>query len=111
VDRGSGSGRLWPIPDLNYLGTLRYKALPADVDESDPVAYDADVPSFPWSRHLIQELFVWGLQYESDPRYTTEEMKRAQQLGVIREAAMPLHAQINQIPLDPTIFKTPFYGD
>ncbi|MHA2313063.1 MAG: phage adaptor protein [Candidatus Thorarchaeota archaeon] len=111
VDRAADVGRLWPVPNTTLTGTLRYKALPDDVDESDTTTYDADTPSFPWSRHLIQEVFVWGLQYENDPRYQIEEVKRQHQLGVVREAALPLHSTINKIPLDPNVFKTPFYGD
>jgi len=111
VDRTSDRGQVWPVPLTSYSAILWYKCLPSDVDVTDVVAYDASIPSFPWSRHLIQEVFVWGLQYESDSRYAEEEVKRTHQLGVIREAAMPLHSQINQIPLDPMIFKTPFYGD
>lgn len=109
VDRNLDVGKLWPIPtNVALTAELRYKHLPADVDETDTATYDADIPIFPWHRHLIKEVFVWGLRYENDPRHDTESILLAQSLSAIRDTAQPLHSQKGVIPLDDGIFSTPF---
>lgn len=111
ADRASSVGWVYPYADASMIATLRYKYLPEDEDVDDETTYDADLPEFPWYNYLIQAVYCWGLQHEEDSRYTAELAVLKTQLADIREAAMPLHAQIDQIPLDPIIFKTPFYED
>lgn len=106
ADRTTSQALLWPQNTQNVIvGTLRYRQLPP------PLTDDADIPVFPWASYLIQLLYVWGLEYESDPRSVQETLRADEMLRRIRQAAMPLRSQSAVIPLDPHVFGPAFNDD
>ena len=104
-------GKAWPLPDGGTaIATFRYKFLPPDVSPTDTIAYDADIPTFPWDSFLQHQLVEWGMLYESDPR-------RAEQLTIdegylqrLRGSAFPDRSYPSTVPLDPVFFSTPNWG-
>lgn len=110
ADRNTGMGKLFPDPSgTTLVATLRYQFLPPDIDVT--TAGDSTIPTFPWHFILVQALYVQMLEFESDPRVESERAKLERMLEGVRQAAQPLRAQEPMIPLDPTVFTTPFRSD
>ncbi len=109
ADLSAGVGRVSADPTGHTLtGTLRYKFLPAEpATASEPT----DVPVFPWHSYLVQALYVTALEHEKDPRAAQEVMIRDQQFALIRRGSAPRRSQPVTIPLDNTVFRTPWQGN
>jgi hypothetical protein len=111
IDWGEGVGRVWPLPFATAGATLRYKRLPPDVPENPPAPYDADIPTFPWDAYLSDALLQWAMEYEADPRANDQLLKNREKLGLIRGATWPERSYRPTVPLDPTVFSTPWRGE
>jgi hypothetical protein len=126
VDRENYQGKLFP----NCVGNsstaqFRYRAIPpAETTPPAPqatpeawiaagaeTAINAVVPVFPWSRYLIQALYVDCLQYERDPRYDLEVQKLEFQKKQVLQGSAVFRASSATIPLDPDVFRKPFRND
>ena len=106
ADRKNSIGLLWPTPDAAaYTATLRYKYLPP------ATTTDNDIPVFPWHLYLIQAMYVWALEYDSDPRSMQESMRADTLLMRLRQTSSPLRSQSPVVPLDPQVFGPVFDGD
>jgi hypothetical protein len=101
-------GLVWPRPVATCAATLRYKFLPPDVPVTTVADYDANVPTFPWDAYLSDCVLQWAMEYEADPRANDQLMKNREQLGLIRGATWPERSYRSTIPLDPTVFTTPY---
>lgn len=109
ADRANNLGLVAPDPAGHALwATLRYKRLPP---EPAAAAEAADVPVFPWHTYLVQAVYVTALQHERDARALPAKLELDAMLATIRRGAFPLRTQAPTIPLDPTVFSTPFQGD
>lgn len=109
-DRGfAGSGGragVWPVNTTRAItANLRYQYLPT------PLTTDAQTPTFPWATYLVQEMYVWALEYEGDPRSVAETQRKEMLFQRIRGAALPINTTAQDIPLDPTMFGPVFDGD
>jgi hypothetical protein len=51
------------------------------------------------------------MEYEADPRANDQLMKNREQLGLIRGASWPERSFRSTVPLDPTVFSTPWRGE
>lgn len=110
VDRNLNVAYLFPgAQGHTYGAVLRYQKLPPDIDVT--TAGDAVVPVFPWSYMVVQALYVNILEFEFDGRADSERAKLERMLEGVREAAQPLRSMEASIPLDPSIFHSPFRGD
>jgi hypothetical protein len=69
------------------------------------------IPVFPWSRYLIQALFVDCLQYERDPRYDMEVQKLEIMRKQVLQGSAVFRASSATIPLDVDVFRRPFRND
>lgn len=99
ADRLAGLGRVWPTPDAQaYVAMLRYKKLPPALTS------DSDIPVFPWHSTLIQAVYVWALEYDSDPRSVQESGRYDMMLSRLRQTSSPLRSQSAVVPLDPQVF-------
>lgn len=104
----------WPRPTASCQATLIYKFLPPDMPigtgQSNPatVAYDADIPLYPWGGHLSMEVEAWALQYDENPRAESVRSEANSAFDNIRNIALPRQSQEETIPLDPKIFGRPF---
>jgi len=115
---GLVTGRVWPRPTSGATATLRYKYLPPDMPVGSPtnpndpatVAYDADIPSFPWDSFLIDALSEWAMAYEVDPRRAEQLTINGNSLAVLRNATWPERSFPMNVPLDPLYFSTPTWG-
>lgn len=109
VLRGEHMGRCAPDPAGRLVqARLRYKRV---VPDPSPAEEPADVPVFPWHNYLVQAVYVFALEHERDARALAEAQVRDQLLATIRRGAFPVRSQRLDIPLDPTVFGTPFRGD
>jgi len=108
---GTTSGQAWPLPFDRCQCSLRYKFLPPDVPTTPTPPYDADVPTFPWDAYLSDAVLQWAMEYEADPRANDQLMKNREQLGLIRGATWPERSYRPTVPLDPTVFSTPWRGE
>lgn len=115
VDYAQRFGVVWPRP-LAALGmVLLYKSLPADVaigtggklgaaSDPDTVAYDLDVPLFPWGGYLAIEMEAWARQHEHDPQWQAAKAESMAAFDNIRSIALPRGSQSDVLPLDPGTF-------
>src|SRR6267142_3433042 len=101
----------WPRPIQACGATMIYKFLPPDQpigngSVSDPVtvAYDADIPRYPWGGHLSMEVEAWALQYDENPRAQEVRAEANGAFDNIRNIALPRASQEQTLPLDPTVF-------
>jgi hypothetical protein len=118
ADRSVGALLFYPFPDPAVLATLRYKFLPPDVPVGpggmDPVtvAYDADVPIFPFGNYLCDTILAFAMGYESDPRRAEQESLNDTFFKTIRGAAFPPHAVFpSDSGLDPNVFGPAWQGE
>jgi hypothetical protein len=111
IDYAEQVGHVWPSPAAGAGATLRHKILPPDVAVDPPSTYDADIPTFPWDTYLTDAVLQWAMEYEVDPRANDQLLKNREQLGLIRGATWPERSYRPTIPLDPTVFTTPWRGE
>jgi len=111
MDYATKTGQVWPRPVDTCAATLRYKRLPPDVPETPTQPYDDDIPAFPWDAYLIDAIVQWGMEYEADPRANDQLAKNREQLAMIRGATWPERSFRSTVPLDPTVFTTPWRGE
>lgn len=111
IDYAIPAGKAWPRPRDGCVASFRYKFLPPDFPLTDPVAYDADTPLFPYDTLLSDLLFEWAMSYEVDPRRGDQYTVNVQQIMQSRGSAFPEKSYPTQVQLDPTIFTRPFQGN
>lgn len=111
MDYATKTGMAWPRPAFTCACTLRYKRLPPDVHETPTAPYDTDVPTFPWDAYLSDAVLQWAMEYEADPRANDQLTKNREQLALIRGATWPERSYRSTVPLDPTVFSTPWRGE
>jgi hypothetical protein len=104
-------GQAWPRPFYAATCSLRYKFLPPDVPVAPITTYDDDIPTFPWDAYLSDAVLQWAMEYEADPRANDQLAKNGEQLGLIRGATWPERSYRSTVPLDPTVFSTPWRGE
>ena len=108
VSRSDTTVSFWPDPTgHNVLALLRYKRLPP---EPAPPNEPADIPVFPYHNYLVQAVYVFALEHERDARAAQEAAARDKLFAMIRLGAAPLRSQRADIPLDPTVFRSPWRG-
>jgi hypothetical protein len=108
VSRSDTTASFFPDPTGHIVqALLRYKRLPA---EPAPGAEPNDIPVFPYHNYLVQAVYVFALEHERDARATQEAALRDKLLATIRLGAAPLRSQRADIPLDPTVFRSPWRG-
>lgn len=108
VSRSDTTASFFPDPTGHMVqALLRYRYLPA---EPDPSVEPDDIPVFPYHNYLVQAVFVFALEHERDPRAQQEAQNRDTLLATIRRGASPIRSQRADIPLDPTVFRTPYRG-
>lgn len=105
------SGQTYPAPREQAVCLLRYKEIPADFPLTDATAYDADIPTFPWDTTLSDLIFEWAMSYEVDPRRGDQFQVNVDSIARARGASFPERSYPSFVPLDPTIFSTPFRGN
>lgn len=106
----SPSVQVWPNPiGAGVTAQLRFQSMPAEIPVD--TTGDSTIPTFPWHDYLIQALYVAALEYEFDSRSTTESQKRELMLDRVCKATFPLRSQTNEIPLDRSVFGTPYRPD
>jgi len=108
IDYATMTGRAWPRNAASV--ELRYKFLPPDMPTTDTIAYDADIPSFPWDTFLMDALAEWGMAYEDDPRRAEQLTINEAMLQRLRGATWPERSFPSTVPLDPVFFSTPTWG-
>lgn len=105
----------WPRPTDTVSAQLVYKFLPDDMPigtgDTDPVtiAYDADIPLFPWGGFLAKAMEQWAHTYEKD--YTSAQVAQGEAdvlFDMIRNIGLPRDSQEPTIPLDPRVFGPTF---
>jgi hypothetical protein len=67
IDMKAQTWTPYPVPGDSYTAQIRYKYKPTRAD-----SYTTFTPAFPNDAIIEQAIFVTGLQYEDDERYTTE---------------------------------------
>jgi hypothetical protein len=110
VDYGTNTGQAFPRPIELVHCTLRYKFLPPDMALTDAVAYDADIPAFPWDTTLSDLVYEWAQSYEVDPRRGDQYQVNIQSVLRARGASFPERSFPSTVPLDPVIFSIPTVG-
>lgn len=116
ANRETGEGLLFPDCTGNQsTAQFRYRSIPVDDTTPPPTqnetTINAVVPKFPWSRYLIQALYVECLQYERDPRYPLEVQILEKMKKEVLQGSAVFQAQTNVIPLDADVFRQPFRND
>ena len=108
VSRSDTTASFFPDPTGHMVqALLRYRRLPPE-----PLAANepSDIPVFPYHNYLVQAVYVFALEHERDPRAQQEATNRDNLLASIRRGASPIRSQRADIPLDPTVFRTPYRG-
>jgi hypothetical protein len=118
ADRSSGALLFYPFPDPAVAASLRYKFLPPDVDpgigKMDPttLAYDTDIPIFPFGNYLTDVVLEFAMGYESDPRQSQQKLMNVDFFKTIRGASFPPHAVMpSDSGLDPNVFGPAWQGE
>lgn len=118
ADRSSGALLFYPAPDEAVAATFRYKFLPPDVPvgpgKMDPVtiAYDDDIPLFPFGNYLADVILEFAMGFESDPRQTNQKLANMDFFKTIRGSTFPPHSVFPAGPgLDPDVFGPAWQGD
>lgn len=122
VDYATRFGVVWPAPTAALGCSLTYKMLPPDKDigaggplgaasDATTVAYDADIPLFPYGGYLALDLEAWAREYDHDGQasYTRADAESAFQN--IRAVALPRGTVETTVPLDPTVFGPGFRNE
>lgn len=111
-------GYFWPAPTASNAAMLIYKFLPADqpigggtASDLVTIAYDADVPLFPWGGFLSMAVEQWALDYDENPRAQSKQAEVNSAFDNIRNIAMPRQSQEMNLPLDPQMFGPGFRSE
>lgn len=116
MDYGTRTGIAYPRPREVCQCSFRCKLLPPDFPIVNPdgsdnsVAYDADIPVFPYDELLTDLLFEWAMSYEVDPRRAEQYQLNAERVMRARGSAFPERSYPSTVPLDPQFFSTPWNG-